>query len=218
MLFPQHARERWRSRRRVEPPFGLHALPRAIPGCWRLSAPPLDALRQWLVHMPCAHLENVPGVSATRQDSSPLSGHTHCGSTQSRAGRQVWPEQRHLVWLTASRGRLGVELVRLARSRWRVEQDYRELKGALGLDHFEGRGWPGWHHHVTLVSVAHGFLTLERLQHQNRRRRPDPVAAARAAAGPACLLGRRLSAVPASRTTVATPNRTTTRSNLTEPY
>ncbi len=65
-----------------------------------------------------------------------------------------------------------VELVRLARSRWRVEHDYRELKGALGLDHFEGRGWPGWHHHVTLVSVAHGFLTLERL------RRPKPAASA----------------------------------------
>ena len=65
-----------------------------------------------------------------------------------------------------------VELVRLARSRWRVEQDYRELKGALGLDHFEGRGWAGWHHHVTLVSVAHGFLTLERL------RRPKPAASA----------------------------------------
>jgi SRSO17 transposase len=60
-----------------------------------------------------------------------------------------------------------VELVRLARSRWRVEQDYRELKGALGRDHFEGRGWPGWHHHVTLVSVAHGFLTLERLRSPN---------------------------------------------------
>jgi SRSO17 transposase len=65
-----------------------------------------------------------------------------------------------------------VELVRLARLRWRVEQDYRELKGALGLDHFEGRGWVGWHHHVTLVSVAHGFLTLE------RRRRPKPAASA----------------------------------------
>jgi SRSO17 transposase len=60
-----------------------------------------------------------------------------------------------------------VELVRLARLRWRVEQDYRELKGALGLDHFEGRGWVGWHHHVTLVSVAHGFLTLERLRSPN---------------------------------------------------
>jgi SRSO17 transposase len=65
-----------------------------------------------------------------------------------------------------------VDLVRLARLRWRVEQDYRELKGALGLDHFEGRGWVGWHHHVTLVSVAHGFLTLERL------RRPKPAVSA----------------------------------------
>jgi SRSO17 transposase len=65
-----------------------------------------------------------------------------------------------------------VALVGLARLRWRVEQDYRELKGALGLDHFEGRGFPGWHHHVTLVSVAHGFLTLERL------RRPKPAASA----------------------------------------
>jgi SRSO17 transposase len=65
-----------------------------------------------------------------------------------------------------------VELVGLARLRWRVEQDYRELKGALGLDHFEGRGWVGWHHHVTLVSVAHGFLTLERLRH------PKPTASA----------------------------------------
>jgi SRSO17 transposase len=60
-----------------------------------------------------------------------------------------------------------VELVGLARLRWRVEQDYRELKGALGLDHFEGRGWPGWQHHVTLVSVAHAFLTLERLRSPN---------------------------------------------------
>ena len=65
-----------------------------------------------------------------------------------------------------------VELVRLGKLRWRVEQDYRELKGALGLDHFQGRSWPGWHHHVTLVVVAHGFLTLERL------RRPRPAASA----------------------------------------
>jgi SRSO17 transposase len=65
-----------------------------------------------------------------------------------------------------------VELVRLGKLRWRVEQDYRELKGALGLDHFEGRSWPGWHHHVSLVSVAHRFLTLERL------RRPKQAASA----------------------------------------
>jgi SRSO17 transposase len=65
-----------------------------------------------------------------------------------------------------------VELVRLGKLRWRIEQDYRELKGALGLDHYEGRSFAGWHHHVTLVAVAHGFLTLERL------RRPKPAASA----------------------------------------
>ena len=52
-------------------------------------------------------------------------------------------------------------LIRLARARWRVELDYRELKEELGLDHYEGRGWLGWHHHVTLVSMAFGFLRSE---------------------------------------------------------
>ena len=51
--------------------------------------------------------------------------------------------------------------VRLAKGRWRIEQDYRELKDELGLDHFEGRSWPGWHHHVTLVTMAYAFLVLE---------------------------------------------------------
>jgi SRSO17 transposase len=56
-----------------------------------------------------------------------------------------------------------VRLAQLAKLRWRIEHDYRELKDALGLDHFEGRSFRGWHHHVTLVSLAHAFLTLERL-------------------------------------------------------
>jgi SRSO17 transposase len=59
-------------------------------------------------------------------------------------------------------------LVGLAKLRWRVEHDYRELKDAVGLDHFEGRSWQGWHHHVTLVSVAHAFVTLERLDPKAR--------------------------------------------------
>jgi SRSO17 transposase len=61
------------------------------------------------------------------------------------------------------------ELVRLAKMRFRIEQDYRELKDALGLDHFEGRTYRGWNHHVTLVSVAHAFLTLERRRHPQAR-------------------------------------------------
>ncbi|MFJ9075034.1 IS701 family transposase [Streptomyces sp. NPDC102278] len=54
------------------------------------------------------------------------------------------------------------DLVRLAKSRWRIEHDYRELKTALGLDHFEGRSFTGWHRHVTLVTAAHLFLTEQR--------------------------------------------------------
>jgi SRSO17 transposase len=54
------------------------------------------------------------------------------------------------------------QLVRLAKLRWRVERDYQELKQEIGLDHFEGRGWVGFHHHVTLCAVAHGFLALRR--------------------------------------------------------
>jgi SRSO17 transposase len=52
-------------------------------------------------------------------------------------------------------------LIKIARARWRVELDYRELKEELGLDHYEGRHWMGWHHHVTLVSMAFAFLRTE---------------------------------------------------------
>ena len=54
-------------------------------------------------------------------------------------------------------------LVRKAKGRFRIEQDYEEMKGELGLDHFEGRSWQGWHHHVTLVTLAYAFLMLERI-------------------------------------------------------
>ncbi len=54
------------------------------------------------------------------------------------------------------------ELVRLGKIRWRIEHDYRELKQALGLDHFEGRTFAGWHRHVTPVSAAHLFATTLR--------------------------------------------------------
>jgi len=54
------------------------------------------------------------------------------------------------------------ELVRLAKIRWRVEHDYRELKHGLGLDHFEGRSFAGWHRHITLAALAQAFCTMIR--------------------------------------------------------
>ena len=55
------------------------------------------------------------------------------------------------------------ELVRVAKLRWRIERDYQELKQELGLGHFEGRSWRGFHHHATLCIAAYGFLFAERL-------------------------------------------------------
>jgi SRSO17 transposase len=54
------------------------------------------------------------------------------------------------------------DLVRLAKQRWIIERDYEELKQELGLGHYEGRGWRGFHHHATLCIAAYGFLVAER--------------------------------------------------------
>jgi SRSO17 transposase len=55
-----------------------------------------------------------------------------------------------------------VRLVELAKLRWRIERDYQELKQELGLGHYEGRSWRGFHHHATLCIAAYGFLVQER--------------------------------------------------------
>lgn len=85
-----------------------------------------------------------------------------------------WPEgkdQPVKYWLSNLPADSDInDLVRLGKLRWRIEHDYRELKDALGLDHFEGRSWRGFNHHVTLVSVAHAFLTLQRLRADRRPR------------------------------------------------
>jgi SRSO17 transposase len=54
------------------------------------------------------------------------------------------------------------QLVRFAHQRWPIEQQYQELKTELGFDHFEGRTYPGWHHHVVLTAIAYNFLQVER--------------------------------------------------------
>jgi hypothetical protein len=54
------------------------------------------------------------------------------------------------------------QLVDIAKMRWRIERDYQDLKQEIGLGHYEGRGWPGFHHHGTLCIAAYGFLVSER--------------------------------------------------------
>jgi SRSO17 transposase len=64
-----------------------------------------------------------------------------------------------------------LQAVRLWKSRWPVEQGYQQLKEELGLDHFEGRSWRGFHHHATMALLAYGFLLLERQRARGQRLR-----------------------------------------------
>jgi SRSO17 transposase len=84
-----------------------------------------------------------------------------------------WPDDEPepvTYWLSSQPADTShADLIRSAKIRWRIEHDYRELKTGLGLDHFEGRTFTGWHRHVTLVTAAHLFITMLRL---------DPKAAA----------------------------------------
>ena len=57
------------------------------------------------------------------------------------------------------------QLVRFAHQGWAIEQQYQELKTKLGLDHFEGCTFPGWHHHVVLTAITYNFLQAERRRH-----------------------------------------------------
>jgi SRSO17 transposase len=56
------------------------------------------------------------------------------------------------------------EIVRIIKERWRTERMYEDLKGELGLDHFEGRSFPGWHHHVYVVMSCYAFVVAERVR------------------------------------------------------
>lgn len=91
-----------------------------------------------------------------------------------------WPENEAepshftLGWFANAVSRK--KLIRITKDRWRTERVYQDLKGELGLDHYEGRSYRGWHHHVTVVLCCFAFITNERLRHfppSRGRARPD---------------------------------------------
>jgi SRSO17 transposase len=92
------------------------------------------------------------------------------------------PESREALWLliewpegekeptkytltTLPRRMSKKQLVRIVKERWRTEMAYEEMKGELGLDHYEGRSFRGWHHHVSVVLCCYAFVVGERLRH-----------------------------------------------------
>jgi SRSO17 transposase len=98
-----------------------------------------------------------------------------------------WPEDEPKptkFFLTTLRRRMTrKQIVRTIKERWKVERSYEELKGELGLDHFEGRSFPGWHHHVSVVLCCYAFVAAERVRRfpPSARRVRHPRALARAA-------------------------------------
>ena len=97
-----------------------------------------------------------------------------------------WPEgdsEPLKYWLSTISEDTSLErMVYEAKMRWRIERDYQDLKQDLGLAHYEGRGWRGFHHHASLSIAAYGFLLAQRLQHpdsvggkKNSAERPMPA-------------------------------------------
>jgi SRSO17 transposase len=96
----------------------------------------------------------------------------HASPTRGRRGQPEetllieWPPDQKAptkYWLSTVDQNIEFRrLVDLAKMRWRIERDYQDLKQEIGLGHYEGRGWPGFHHHGTLCVAAYGFLIAAR--------------------------------------------------------
>jgi SRSO17 transposase len=93
-----------------------------------------------------------------------------------------WPENEpkatKFVLTTLPRRMSKKQIVRTTKERWRTERAYEDLKGELGLDHFEGRSFPGWHHHVSVVLCCYAFVVSERARHfppSARQTSDDPL-------------------------------------------
>jgi SRSO17 transposase len=94
------------------------------------------------------------------------SGHEHPQRPTKEWLLIEWPEGENeptKYWLSTLPKNIPFrDLVNVTKLRWRIERDYQELKQEVGLGHFEGRGWRGFHHHATLCIAAYGFLISER--------------------------------------------------------
>jgi SRSO17 transposase len=79
--------------------------------------------------------------------------------------REGEPEPAHYFLISVPDRMTQKQLIRLVMQRWRTERVYEDLKGELGLDHYEGRRFPGWHHHVSVSLCCYAFIIAERVRH-----------------------------------------------------
>ena len=115
----------------------------------------------------------------------------HAGGPSSLVREPLWlvmewpdgePKPTKFFLTTLRRRMTRKQIVRTIKERWKVERTYQELKGELGLDHFEGRSFVGWHHHVSVVLCCYAFVVAERVRRfppsRRRSRRADSLSCA----------------------------------------
>lgn len=165
-----------RKPRRGRPPSRLRRRPQQQPQAVRTLAPALPA-KAWRT---VCWREGSKGAMKSRFAAVRVRpAHRDYKRREPRAEEWLlieWPKEEAepaKYWLsTLPSGATLQELVYLVKLRWRIERDYEELKDELGLDHFEGRNWRGFHHHAALCIAAYAFLIAERA----RPSPPEPSA------------------------------------------
>jgi SRSO17 transposase len=136
-------------------PISVKALAHELPGKswkvvrWREGTKGAMSSRFAAVRVRAAHRDNLR--SEPRPEEWLLIEWPSAGAEPTKYWLSTVPEDVDIA-----------ELVALAQIRWRIERDYQELKDELGLDHYEGRGWRGFHHHGILCMAAYCFLAAER--------------------------------------------------------
>jgi SRSO17 transposase len=101
-------------------------------------------------------------VKTTHDDGVPLDQHEPVWLIAEWLDGEEKPSKFLLTTLAPRMSRK--QIVRICKERWRTERMYEDLKGELGLDHFEGRSFPGWHHHVSVVLCCYAFVVAERVR------------------------------------------------------
>lgn len=159
-----HTQPRPRNRRAGWPdqaPVSVRALSDGLPAAWRRVAWRNGANPPWEAEFVAVRV--TPASEWRRRELAPEVW-LLCERGLGPTGRR----KHYLVSLPANASLR--QVVRLAHQRWAIEQHYQDLKSELGLDHFEGRTYPGFEHHMVISAIAYTFLQKERM-----RPRADPA-------------------------------------------
>jgi SRSO17 transposase len=161
----------------VQPEQGVALVPQEAPSRWRVR-PAAGSARALAVALPASAWKTVTWREGTRGPQTSRFAavrvrHTHRARVTEPVRASEWlliewpPGETDPAKYALSSLPAGMdirELIRLWKMRWRIERDFEELKGELGLDHFEGRSWAGFHHHGALCLAAFAFIAAERVR------------------------------------------------------